>query len=190
MAAFPALNLKMHPAQATSPVQSLRVSGVVSAARRMTVDYELQGDMRSIQLPPPAARPQRCDSLWQHTCFELFVGRVAEPAYLEFNFSPSGDWAAYSFRDYRTGGSALAMQDIGTTIIEQSAERLLLRAHADLSPLCRTWPFEIVRMNVAAVITAADMPTTHWAAFHPRVQPDFHDRSGFRVTFDAAFPCE
>ena len=48
---------------------------------------------------PPAAQ----DFLWKRTCGELFLGVPGDPSYLEFNFSPSGDWAAYAFDGYRTG---------------------------------------------------------------------------------------
>ena len=43
------------------------------------------------------------DDLWQHTCFELFIGAKNDAEYYEFNFSPSGEWAAYEFRNYRDG---------------------------------------------------------------------------------------
>ena len=44
----------------------------------------------------------RADDLWRTTCFELFVAGEGT-AYREYNFSPSGQWAAYDFDDYRAG---------------------------------------------------------------------------------------
>src|SRR6478609_2309290 len=52
---------------------------------------------------PPAARTTRADNLWQHTCFEAFVHSASANEYYEFNFSPSAQWAAYRFTDYRSG---------------------------------------------------------------------------------------
>ena len=58
-----------------------------------------------------AVDPQRRDELWRTTCAEIFVAlddasdgkpHTGGP-YLEFNFSPTGDWAAYRFDSTRTG---------------------------------------------------------------------------------------
>src|SRR3979490_1310679 len=46
--------------------------------------------------PPPAG-------LWQHTCFEAFLAAPGVAGYYEFNFTPTLDWAAYQFTDYRDG---------------------------------------------------------------------------------------
>lgn len=60
---------------------------------------------------PAAVFPARADGLWQRTCFELFLRDPATGGYLEFNFSPSGEWAAYQFDGYRTGMRALSLAD-------------------------------------------------------------------------------
>ena len=36
-------------------------------------------------------------NLWQTTCFEAFLRAPGGEAYREWNFAPSGDWAAYDF---------------------------------------------------------------------------------------------
>jgi hypothetical protein len=59
---------------------------------------------------PAAVTPARVDGLWQRTCFELFLRRPDESGYCEFNFSPSGEWAAYRFDDYRAGMSQLPVK--------------------------------------------------------------------------------
>lgn len=55
--------------------------------------------MARLLIPEPK-NSARTDLLWEHTCFEAFIGLSGSPAYREFNFSPSGQWAAYAF-DYR-----------------------------------------------------------------------------------------
>ncbi|MDF7777123.1 DOMON-like domain-containing protein [Sphingomonas sp. AOB5] len=60
---------------------------------------------------PPAATPARTDGLWQRTCFEIFLRDPGTGAYLEFNFSPSGEWAAYRFTGYREGVQPLDLRD-------------------------------------------------------------------------------
>ena len=46
---------------------------------------------------PPPAEPARVDGLWQATCFEMFLKHDDDDAYREWNFAPSGEWAAYDF---------------------------------------------------------------------------------------------
>lgn len=50
-----------------------------------------------------AEEPGPTDELWRTTCFEAFVRPAGENAYREWNFAPSGDWAAYDFTGYREG---------------------------------------------------------------------------------------
>ena len=70
-------------------------------AAALDLRYEIDADPTTLRLPP--AGPLRSgDKLWQHTCFEMFLCD-AMPAYTEFNFSPSRQWAAYGFRRYREG---------------------------------------------------------------------------------------
>ena len=60
----------------------------------------LRGDIARLRIPEDCT-PERTDQLWEHTCFEAFFAAHGESAYREFNFSPSGQWAAYAFKDYR-----------------------------------------------------------------------------------------
>src|SRR5688572_32845992 len=58
--------------------------------------------MHRLRIPAPRA-PAVGEHLWQHTCCEAFVAAEPGAAYREFNFSPSGEWAAYAFERYREG---------------------------------------------------------------------------------------
>ncbi|EQC46404.1 hypothetical protein M899_2010 [Bacteriovorax sp. BSW11_IV] len=64
--------------------------------------YEIICDDELI-IPPPISNPIATDNLWQHTCFELFCKKKGSDEYLEFNFSPSGEWNCYEFSSYREG---------------------------------------------------------------------------------------
>ena len=61
----------------------------------------------SALLVPAPAPPVRTDGLWRHTCFEAFIAPAGSSEYWEYNFSPSGAWAAYHFTAYRTGMTPL-----------------------------------------------------------------------------------
>ena len=45
------------------------------------------------------------------------------PAYREFNFSPSGEWAVYDFRSYRNGG-VLENERAPGTVVHSNTDRL------------------------------------------------------------------
>src|SRR3990172_1915372 len=70
---------------------------------RLCLAYTVCGDITRLRIQL-TQQPRRVDGLWQHTCFELFIAVREEPTYYEFNFSPSGEWAAYAFKSYRDGG--------------------------------------------------------------------------------------
>lgn len=71
----------------------------------LTVTYAIEGDLERVRIPAARA-PRIADRLWQHTCCEIFVSRHGFPAYHEFNFAPSGEWAAYAFERYRVPANA------------------------------------------------------------------------------------
>jgi hypothetical protein len=114
-----------HPQTPSSSVHSVSAQVVKTAGDRLTVSYAIEGDLGRIRIPSPRP-PQRAQRLWQHTCCEIFVAREGSPAYHEFNFSPSGEWAAYAFRRYREG-DALDAPDPGIAM-RKTAARLELEA--------------------------------------------------------------
>src|SRR5918993_1310785 len=86
-----------------TPSQSVRtMQARVSQARDggIAITYLIKGQISRLSLPAKSA-PSRVDGLWQHTCFEAFISVKGAPAYREFNFAPSGEWAAYALKDYR-----------------------------------------------------------------------------------------
>src|SRR3954467_14639798 len=87
--------------------------------------YVLAGGMERVRIPAICA-PRRADGLWQHTCCELFIAERAGKGYVEFNFSPSTEWACYGFSSYRkaaaNAGKAPAIS------VRRSPQSLELRA--------------------------------------------------------------
>lgn len=110
----------------------------------------------------------RMDELWQTTCFEAFLRPVGESGYREWNFAPSGDWAAYDFTAVREGMAAadigaapyIRMEDnltwwtLGATIAVDSAQQ---------------W-----QLGLSAVLEEKDGTKSYWALAHPEDKPDFH----------------
>lgn len=180
---FHDLPLQPHPSNARGALRALSVSGALQANGRITLDYLLHGDLLRLRLAPPASRPQRRDELWRHTCFELFAQREGSFEYLEFNFSPSGDWATYRFDDYRTGRSQSEQHSVGITLHPLGPGQLRIQACAQFPESApRAAEASGWRLGLAAVIEADDGTLSYWALHHGGAKPDFHAADSFAVT--------
>jgi predicted GIY-YIG superfamily endonuclease len=128
----------------------------------------------TIRIPSSVAR-QRLDGLWRTTCFELFVQQPK--GYAEFNFSPSGDWAAYRFSGYRDGMRNLAMRTAPTIQALVSGDRLTVSISLDRTAMSQDCTFAL-----SAVIEELDGTKSYWALAHPPGDPDFHHPTCFAAT--------
>jgi hypothetical protein len=156
--------------------------GVVARAERvgtaLSLHYRLAGDLPRVALPPPA-RGVRTDRLWEHTCFEAFVGFEGHEHYVEINFSPSTAWAAYAFDGYRLGMRTLPLEQPPVVEVAREARALTVTGSVDLAALpdARSpW-----RVGLTAVVESADGARSYWALRHAEKTPDFHRAAGFEV---------
>ena len=140
----------------------------------LSLRYRLTGAIDRIRLPAPAA-PVRTDDLWRRTCLELFVGAPEGNAYLEYNFAPSGAWAAYAFDGYREG---MRLHPMAAPVIETSASTTTLIVEASVALPFALSTVGSVPMGVTAVIDSMDGVLSYWALAHPADRPDFHHRGG------------
>ena len=148
----------------------------------LSLSYKLTGDLAKIRIPAPQPSIAK-DGLWEHTCFEAFIAVEGESGYHEFNFSPSGQWAAYSFSDYRARSPWTASQRPAIRFV-QSDRHLLLEAVIALGDLPRNMADKPLQLGLAAVIEASDGSCSYWALHHPEDRPDFHDRGGFILSLN------
>ena len=163
--------LTCHPD--SRPAADLRVLAQASrTGRSIRVHYAVEGDLGRLRIPPPRP-PRPGERLWQHSCCELFVARKGMSAYHEFNFSPSGEWAAYAFTDYRQGGP-LAVQDPGIAV-QAAAQKLELAASVEVSIQ------KNLLVGLCAVIEDGHGRLSYWALRHAPGKPDFHHRDGFAL---------
>ncbi len=166
----------------SNAVQSLHVNVEPEPQGALRLRFQLTGDLRQIDIPAPLPS-LAVDGLWEHTCFEMFVAVEGNANYHEFNFSPSGQWAAYAFSDYRIRNAWLISQAPIIRFI-QTSEQLLLEAviaSADLPLNIAGKPFQL---GLTAVIEANDGSRFYWALHHPEVRPDFHHRAGFILSLN------
>ena len=122
---------------------------------------------------PQTEEPGRKDGLWQATCFEAFLKADGEETYHEWNFGPSGDWAAYEFYAYREG---MAESEVGAAPYIRLEDNLTwwtlgatIAVQAD-----RHW-----HLGLSAVLEERDGTKSYWALAHATEKPDFHHADCF-----------
>ena len=172
--------LAPHPRTPCAAVRTITVRLEAGLGQGLRLEYELAGAVGRVRLPPQAP-PGRAEGLWRHTCCEAFIAAGPGAAYAELNFSPSGQWAAYGFSDYRAGMAPLALE----------APRIELQSGAERLVLCAaiSWPHPLApagqpraRLGLATVVEEDSGALSYWALAHPRERPDFHDPRGFALT--------
>lgn len=158
-----------------------------SESHTLAFSYTLIADINQL-LIPLVATSRRIDGLWKHTCFEAFIGTKDSPAYYEFNFSPSSEWAAYQFRGYRDGWP-LADDGFAPNIsVEQVADRLTLETTIRLDRLSLIHSGTTLRIGLTAVIEGNDGTLSYWALRHPAGKPDFHHADSFALELALPIP--
>ena len=196
------MHLVCHPAtpcaQDLQLTVSLALAGAVTghdeASAGLLLRYQLTGDLAALSVPAPTS-PGAADGLWQHTCFEAFVAVAGEAAYREFNFSPSGQWAAYRFcgervRDTAAEASQLPVEPLMEISLEPHA--LVLQVWLAHSALPVPQAGQTLQLGLSAVVEDPQSRLSYWALTHPAAQPDFHHRGGLALSlsfplFDAQY---
>lgn len=115
-----------------------------------------------------SAEPARANRLWETTCFEAFLRPLGEEAYREWNFAPSGEWAAYDFVSTRTG---MSEGDAADPYIRMEDNLTWWALGASIAvPADSNW-----QLGLSAVLEETDGTKSYWALTHPNPEkPDFH----------------
>ena len=180
-------SLHAHPRTPAPMIRSLDVTLERSDEGALTLIYRLFGDMARLRIPALPSS-DRCDGLWEHTCFEAFIACRGNAAYREFNFSPSGQWAVYDFVSTRQPVGFLPPVPAPRIVSQQTEGRLEL--HVALSPdaLPEGTARAELQIGLSAVIESLDTlddARSYWALAHPGTHPDFHHRESFALTLCA-----
>lgn len=170
-----------HPAAGCEAVRRIAVEAA-RGADALDISFRVEGEVTLLAIPAAGAT-RRSDGLWQHSCFEAFLQGGGGAAYVEFNFSPSGAWAAYRFSARRRGRESPVL----------TAPRTEVRRGPD-------WLTMNVRLSPAAIAEFAGMPIaaglaaviedrhgalSWWALAHRAATPDFHDPATFTMRLPA-----
>jgi hypothetical protein len=180
------IDLRCHSSARSETVRAVEVRIRRSASAELQMTFRIGGDIRRIRVPPPAV-PRIATQLWRHTCFEAFIAVEGQPAYHEFNFAPSGEWAVYAFSGYRNGGPLANEMMRPHIAVRTTDSRLELDALVRLDGLSANHPRASLRIGLSAVIEASD-GLSYWALRHPADKPDFHDAAGFSLLLEPSGP--
>jgi len=149
----------------------------------LRIRYFLDGDVSAIAMPPMAP-PRQTDGLWQHTCFEAFIGGQGSRAYCEFNFSPSTEWRP-TFLGLSRGHVPIEYTNPPTVAASITEDRIALEAVIPLEALLALPGDGTLLLGLAAVIETrtATCRTGRWhiAPKSPTPQP-----AGFVVEIERA----
>jgi hypothetical protein len=171
MRAVPPLTLTSHSSTPADFVRSLEAHVSTGADGLLELRYVLTAEMNRVRLPQERPSARR-DELWKHTCFEAFVAEGAGGSYRELNFSPSTEWAMYSFSGYRAGMAAL--ETAAPRIrVERSERQLTLHASVQVQA------GSVNRVALSAVMEDENGRLSYWALRHPPGKPDFHHPESF-----------
>jgi len=193
------LALTLHPSELRKPNHLVRAKLRWSPVDggKLLLFYEVQGAERVVWPTAEAGAREnsdslsgrRLDGLWKATCFECFLGPFAERQYIEWNFSVTGDWAAYSFKDYRDGMIQASVSPPHIHLSKKSdrfsSDRLFLEVETEVPDELRASVSDVADFShfeaslTAVIVEASEEKPFYWAVEHRREKPDFHARESF-----------
>lgn len=170
--------LLCHPATAGRAVRRVGARiGWNPDGRGLRLSFIVDGAPADLRIPRPGP-PVRQDGLWHETCFELFLRPPAGSNYREFNFAPSGAWAAWTFADRRGGRQDLELP--AAPVITCRCEAAQWQVEIELPH--RREP--MLRVGLSAVLQERDGELSYWALAHGGPRPDFHDPASHTLLLD------
>ena len=183
-----ALPLVCHPDTPAPAVRCIEARATRRSEGRLALSFRLCGTLHRLRLPPITCAG-RADGLWQHTCFEAFIAFAGRTNYLEFNFSPSGQWAAYAFSDYRQRDLQADPPGAPNIRINRGKDSLTLEVLLSGDALAMAGGARPLRLGLSAVIEPSTGQLSYWALRHPGGQvlpkPDFHHPHTFVLELPA-----
>jgi hypothetical protein len=171
----PSLDLRPYQPDAGDTLHTVTAVAERFDEAGLSLTYRIVGAVDAIAWPEPAPH-EFADLLWQHTCFEVFVGAEGEAWYREFNLSPSSRFAAYAFDGHRTGMRRADDAVVVEQHFSRSAACAEMRAVVRLDGLADAACWEV---GLTTVIEERSGTKSFWALAHPDGAADFHDRDCF-----------
>ena len=145
----------------------------------LEMNYQLKGPTDRLSWPQSSEPAAHLEGLWNSLCFECFYKPEGGGSYIEWNFSPTGDWWDMGFSGYRIRDSAYASSPLKKNIRAQISPREFRLEVA--IPLLKL-PAQVGWM---AILKYRDGTMTHWALKHSGPKPDFHHNKSLSHYLDS-----
>ena len=169
------LNLIPHPSTPTAdPVVNLWANvehaGAFGATATVNIWFGVGAPAERFVIPEGEA--VRADELWKTTCFEAFLRPAGKKGYREWNFAPSGQWAAYDFSATRKG---MKNAEAAAPYIRMEDNLTWWTLGATIAvPADVQW-----ELGLSAVLEEKHGAKSYWALAHAGDKPDFHSPDCF-----------
>lgn len=171
-------SLKPFPSEESLP--NLQITGSIARfADKLSLRYQLSGDLKQVVIPTISDTPVRSHELWENTCFEFFLGIKDSAQYWEFNLSPAGHWNVYHFDGYRQGMQEETAFNLLPFTVQKESDSLTLVFDVDLSKIIEIE--QEIELAITTVIKDKVSNVIYWALVHSGVEADFHLRDSFII---------
>ena len=171
-----------HLDKVVSPPAITASISVAEGAVQVSFVVEKTSASAHLQAQSGELKPIRADYLWQKDCFECFIQRIDEAAYLEMNANLTGEFNIYQFDAYRTPPimPPMASQDYALQSFVDADDHHLYFA-VEISPLFEQglqtqWLAQGLNVNPAVIlypIIDGEAVPVYYAHRHA-TPPDFH----------------
>ncbi len=177
----------LQPFPSKESLPNLQITGnIARCANKLSLRYQLFGDLKQVVIPPISDTPVRSHELWESTCFEFFVGIKDSAQYWEFNLSPAGHWNVYHFDGYRQGMQEETAFNILPFSVQKASDSLTLVLDVDLSKIVAIE--QEIEVAITTVVEDVHSNIIYWALVHRGVEADFHLRDSFMIELSGLFP--
>lgn len=166
--------------------QSISLVGAIEQQSPFTlnVGYWLRDPNQLIEWPTPMHDHSREDYLWQHTCFEIFLGVKGEDYYREINLSPSQNWQAYQFEEYRYPEDIPPQPAFDIELLQLKRTHYGLNVSLDLTEFMLKHQLKWTDLFLGLTAVLKTTQGEHYFAMqHSSPQADFHNKRDWLHTF-------
>jgi hypothetical protein len=173
------MQVELHPFEQTQVTALFQIQAqwsfvtTQSPKPRIKLKSTLSGPVDQLVFDQSAS-PSATDNLWQKTCFEFFGQKKDSAEYLEWNFSPGGDFQRYFFNDYRDQITSASAPTLDSLTIKWSKATSFLQVEIEVD-----LEYEIEKLQICWVIQTLEQSTSYWAIKHSSPKPDFHNSKAF-----------
>lgn len=147
------------------------------ASTTMNLGFWLRDPNQYLIYPEVITAHPRQDYLWEHTCFEVFIGVKDQDFYREINLSPSQAWQAYQFEEYRFPENMppIVAHDIELNHLQRT--HYGLNVSLDLAPFMQQHQLKWSDLYIGlTAVLKTTQGLHHFAMQHSSPQADFHNK--------------